>query len=58
MVRGADHVRRAADSQPDEHLTCFVLGEIQLLNGERLPELLENGGADLYMAPFNGGLER
>src|SRR5207244_410952 len=45
-VRVAD----AAGDQADEHLTGFRLGEIELLDLERLAEPLEHRGADLHGA--------
>ena len=36
----------AARGEPDERLARLRLGELDLLDGERLPELLEHGGAD------------
>ena len=43
-------VADAAGGQPDERLPRFRLGELDLLDGERLPELLEHGGADPHVA--------
>ena len=36
--------------EPDEHLACLRLRELHLLHDERLPELLEHGGADSHAA--------
>jgi hypothetical protein len=41
-------VADAAGDEPDERLARLGLGELDLLDGERLPELLEHGGADLH----------
>ena len=41
-------VADAARGQPDERLTGLRLREVDLLDDERLPELLENSGADLH----------
>ena len=40
----------AAGDEPDEHLLLLRLVQIELLDDERLPELLEHGGADLHAA--------
>src|SRR5688500_19263426 len=37
-------------SDLDERLARFRLGELDVLDGERLPELLEHGGADPHDA--------
>ena len=39
-------VADAAGGEPDEHLAGLRLREVDLLDDERLPELLEHGGAD------------
>ena len=44
QIRVADTARGEAD----ENLACPRLGEVDLLDGERASELLENGGADLH----------
>ena len=41
-------VADAARGQPDERLAGLRLREVDLLDDERLPELLENSGADLH----------
>ena len=43
-------VAHAARDEADEHLTGFRLGEIELLDLERLAEPLEHRGADLHGA--------
>ena len=43
-------VADAAGRQADEHLARLRLREVDLLDDERLPELLEDGGADLHTA--------
>ena len=48
----------AASDEPDEHFTRLRFGEVHLLDDERLPELLEHGGADLHAAPFEGSIGR
>ena len=51
--RGVEiRVADAAGREPDEHLAGLGLGQLQLLYGERMPELLEHRGADLHVAPF------
>ncbi len=54
-TRGRVQIRvaHAAGCEPDEHLAVLRLGKIELLNDERLPELLEHGGADLHGAQAN-----
>ncbi len=49
-ARGGVHVRvaDAARLQPDQHLSCARLREIELSDLQRLAELLEQGGADLH----------
>ena len=47
----------AAGDEPDEHLARLGLGQVDLLHDERLPEVLEDGGADLHLAP-SGGMRR
>ena len=47
-IRVAD----AARDEPDEHFAGLRLCEVHILDDERLPELLEHGGADLHAAPF------
>jgi len=39
-------VAHAAGCEPDEHLAGPRLRQVDLLDGERLPELLEDGGTD------------
>ena len=46
-------VAHAARGEPDEHLALLRLGEIELGDDERLPELLEDCGADLHLAQAN-----
>ena len=41
-------VADAAGDQAHQHLARARLGQIDLLDRERLPELLEDGGADLH----------
>src|SRR5262249_21688582 len=41
-------VADAARGEPHEHLARLGLGEVDLLDDERLSELLQNGGADLH----------
>ena len=41
-------VADAAGDEPDEHLARLRLGEVDLLDDERLPELLENRGPDTH----------
>src|SRR4051794_13197561 len=43
-------VADAARDEADEHLARVRLGELDLVHGERLPELLEHGGTDLHHA--------
>ena len=43
----------AARGEPDEHLARLRLGEVDLLDDERLPELLEHGGADSHPAELS-----
>ena len=43
-------VAHAAGHEPDEHLSCAGLGQLELLHLERRPERLEHGGADLHDA--------
>ena len=44
----------AAGGEPDQSLPGPRLGEVELLDLERAPELLEDGGADLHAAKRNG----
>jgi hypothetical protein len=37
-----------AGREPYEHLSRLRLGEVDLLDDERLPEVLEHGGTDLH----------
>ena len=46
-------VAHAARREPDEHLAVLRLSEVELLDDERLPELLEDCGADLHAAEAN-----
>jgi hypothetical protein len=39
-------VADAARNEPDEHLACLGLRELDLLDDERLTELLEDCGPD------------
>ena len=41
-------VADAAGDQPDQHLAGLRLGEVDLLDGERLAELLQHRGAHLH----------
>ena len=43
----------AARCEPDEHLTLVRLRQLDLLDDERLTELLEHCGADLHPAQAN-----
>jgi len=43
-------VADAAGHEPDERLAGPGLIELDLLDGQRLPELLQHGGADLHAA--------
>ena len=49
---GREEIRVAhtAGHEPDEHLSCTGLGQLELLHLERRPERLEHGGADLHAA--------
>jgi hypothetical protein len=40
-------VADAAGDDPDERLACLRLRQLDLLDDERLPELLENCGPDV-----------
>ena len=44
-------VADAAGDEPDQHLAGPRLGELDLLDGERLAELLEHRGAHLHPRP-------
>ena len=46
-------VTDAARREPDEHLALLRLREVELLDDERLSELLEHGGADLHRGQAN-----
>ena len=54
-ARGGVHVgvADAAGGEPDEHLARLRLGELDLLDDERLPELLEHCGADPHRRRFS-----
>ncbi len=43
-------VTDATGNEPDEHLARLGLGEVELLDGQRPAELLEDSGADLHAA--------
>ena len=43
-------VAHTARGEPHEHLAVLRLGEVDLLDDERLPELLEHCSADLHRA--------
>ena len=45
-------VADAAGDEPNQHLAGLRLGELELLHDERLPELLEDGGADPHAARY------
>jgi hypothetical protein len=47
-------VADTARDEPDEHLPLPRLGEVELLDDERTPEVLEHGGTDLHAAPLDG----
>ena len=47
-----------AGGEPDEHLAGPGLREVDLLDDERLPELLEHGGADPHAAILCRSLTR
>ncbi len=42
-------VTHAAGGEPHEHLPVLRLGQVELLDDERLPEILEHCGADLHV---------
>ena len=46
-------VAHTARGEPHEHLAVLRLGEVDLLDDERLPELLEHCGADLHRGEAN-----
>ena len=46
-------VADAAGGEPDERLTSLRLGQLDVLDDERLPELLQHGGADPHGAKRN-----
>ena len=43
-------VTDTAGDEANERLSCLRLGQVDILDDERLPELLEHGGADLHAA--------
>ena len=43
-----------AGDEPDQHLPGLRLGQLDLLDPERLPELLEHRGAHLHLKPPDG----
>ncbi len=51
-------VADAAGDEPDEHLARPGLGELDVLDDERLAELLEHGGADLHRGDPRGSAGR